>query len=126
EIMGNSSHKDFYEQRMSGILDKADLVIREGNSHEELHTFSDNTFDLIYIDALHTYGEVLQDARVAAQKCKGDGVIIFNDYIMMNHKNGVKYGIVPVANHMITEEGWKVVGFALNQQMFCDIAICRA
>jgi hypothetical protein len=33
------------------------------------------------------------------------------------------YGIVPVVNSLVVNEGYDVVAFALQQQMFCDIAI---
>ncbi|MCM2511256.1 hypothetical protein ACVCIC_04940 [Burkholderia glumae] len=36
-----------------------------------------------------------------------------------------EYGIVPVVNEMVVNQGWKVIGFALQKDMFCDIAIQR-
>jgi hypothetical protein len=47
-------------------------------------------------------------------------------YIMYDHMQQVVYGVVQVVNQMVVEENWRVVGFALNQNMFCDIAIRRA
>jgi hypothetical protein len=35
------------------------------------------------------------------------------------------YGIVPVVNKMVVNQGWKVLGFALQKHMFCDIALVR-
>ena len=33
------------------------------------------------------------------------------------------YGVVPAVNELVVSEGWQVVGFALQQHMFCDIAL---
>lgn len=65
------------------------------------------------------------DAVLAAKKIKHEGVIVFNDYTMFDHISGAAYGVVPAVNELITLGGWRVVGFALQQHMFCHIAIRR-
>jgi len=37
-----------------------------------------------------------------------------------------EYGVVQAVNKIVDEGGWKVTGFALEKNMFCDIAIQRA
>jgi len=54
-----------------------------------------------------------------------DGTLIFNDYVMYDHLQRVEYGVVQAVNQLVIDGDWRVVGFALNHNMFCDIAIRR-
>jgi hypothetical protein len=81
---------------------------------------------MIYIDAHHSYEAVRQDAANAKAKLKGNGILIFNDYTMYDHVNRGPYGVVQAVNELVVLEDWQVIGFALQSQMFCDVAIRRA
>ena len=122
EIFQNRTHTEFYERAMAEF---PQTVIEEGPSTESLARYSDHFFDLLYIDADHTYDGVARDAALATQKLKIDGVLVFNDYIMCDHVTYCEYGIVPVVNSLVVEDGWHVIGYALQHQLFCDIAIKR-
>lgn len=62
----------------SGKEDK--IVIRRGFSNEEIVTFKDNFFDIIYIDGNHEPEYVLEDAVLSFRKLKVGGIMIFDDY----------------------------------------------
>jgi hypothetical protein len=100
-------------------------VIEIGDSAETLPRYEANYFDMIYIDANHFYDAVKVDAELAKVKIKQDGILIFNDYIMYDHIGGWPYGVVQAVNELVTSEDWRVVGFAFEPHMFCDIAIRR-
>jgi ubiquinone/menaquinone biosynthesis C-methylase UbiE len=68
------------------------MIPRPGLSREVLPTLSDNTADLIYIDASHLYEDVREDIRQAARITKPSGTIILNDYILYDHIAGVERG----------------------------------
>jgi hypothetical protein len=121
EIFGGKSHQDFYIDRVSNLGTR--VIVEKGLSHDRLSSYADETFDLLYIDADHTHSGVQRDANIAKRKIKPDGTLIFNDYIMYDHLAGHPYGVVPVVNDLVVSEGWQVVGFALHQQLFCDIAL---
>lgn len=120
KVLHGKTHLDFYR----GEVPTA--VIHEGSSGETLKELPDGCLDLAYIDAQHTYDEVLRDARECVRALAPSGVLVFNDYIMHDPFIHVDYGIVPVVNEMVVNEGWKVIGFALQKDLFCDIAIKRA
>jgi hypothetical protein len=121
DIFQGQTHRDFYQKVLAGS--SCTLTIREGFSHTMLETFPDRYFDMIYIDADHSYEATKQDTVVATRKIRQDGVLIFNDYIMFDQFSGSPYGVVPAVNELVVNEGWRVVGLALQQQMYCDIAV---
>jgi hypothetical protein len=123
ELFEGKTHLDFYRDKYAGSRCK--VVTEEGWSHETLPKYPDDYFDLLYIDAGHTYKEVKRDSDIAKTKLKTHGLMVFNDYIMFDHLTGGPYGVVPAVNELVVQEDWEVVGFALQQQMVCDIAIRR-
>lgn len=99
------------------------VTIDAGLGHERLAWYPDHHFDLIYVDGDHTYEGATRDIGVAKRKLRQDGVLMFHDYIMSDHLSGGAYGVVPAVNELVVGEDWQVVGFALHQHMFCDIAL---
>ena len=120
-LLENMTHLDYYKRRFADR--GAQVVIEVGMSSVNLKKYPDKTFDLIYIDGDHSYEGVKQDANVAKAKLADNGIIVFNDYIMFDHLNGVPYGVVQAVNELIVSEDWRVSGFSLEKNMFCDIAI---
>ncbi len=123
EIFGGATHLAHYRARFAALGDRVQAV--RAQSHEGLAGFADASFDLIYIDAGHTESEVQADTDVAVRKLSPGGTLMFNDYTMFNHLGGHPYGVVPVVNALVAGGGWRVAGFALHPQMFCDIALRR-
>jgi hypothetical protein len=122
EIFKERTHRQCYEERLAK---HPEVIIAEGPSSETLSQYPDQYFDLLYIDADHTYEAVRRDADLAARKINATGIVVFNDYIMWDHVTDSAYGVVPVVNELVVNDGWEVVAFALEHQMFCDIAIRR-
>ena len=113
----------FYSDRIGSAYD-GDLRIEQGLSAEATDRLPDAYYDVIYIDAGHSYEDVIRDARVSLKKVKPGGYIVFNDYLMMDHAYGTPYGVVKAANELITEsDRLKVIGLGLNCQMYCDLAV---
>jgi Methyltransferase domain len=117
------THREFYEKRFSGRGKQ--LRCEEGESSEILSRYPDCTFDMIYIDAAHDYESVQRDAELSKQKVKPEGILIFNDYIKYSHYDDCYYGVIPVVNDLVVNQGFEVAGFALHWDMYCDIAIRR-
>jgi SAM-dependent methyltransferase len=121
DVFGARTHREYYE----GIMQDAPCTVSidAGLSHECLAAYPDGYFDLIYLDCDHSYESVKRDCELARRKLSHDGVLVLNDYIMFDHLAGMPYGVVPAANELIVNGDWKVIGFALQQHMFCDIAL---
>ena len=81
-------------------------IIREFST-KACHFFSDNTFDLIYIDADHSYNGCLEDLRSWYPKVKADGILAGHDFIdpilasKMGHKT--TFGVVPAVKRFLHE-----------------------
>ena len=122
-VFQGMTHLEFYRATMQSA--GAEIVIHEGPCQSTLPLVPDYLFDMIYVDAGHTYDDVIADANLAQRKLKPNGILVFNDYIMYDPFLKVDYGVVPVVNELVVYHGWKVIGFALQKHLFCDIAIVR-
>lgn len=58
--------------------DKKNVVKMRGTSYTELEKFDDKYFDVIYIDADHSYEGVLKDLEIAKKKAK---LVTGHDYV---------------------------------------------
>ena len=122
QLFDGLTHRQFYEREMASYGDVVTVI--EGSSGETLRSHTDHSFDLVYVDGNHHYEFVKADAELGAQMTKDTGFLVFNDYMLIDH-NHANYGIVPVVNDMVVNHGWHVVGFALDQNLYCDIALQR-
>lgn len=121
DIFQGQSHRDFYQKSLAG--GSCTVTICEGLSYAMLETFPDQHFDMIYVNSDHSYEATKQNAIVAMRKVRRDGVVLFNDYVLFDQFSGTHYGVVPAVNELVINEGCRVVGLALNQQMYCNIAV---
>ncbi|HEY0793263.1 MAG TPA: class I SAM-dependent methyltransferase [Chthoniobacterales bacterium] len=129
DLFGDLTHKEYYARRFSGC--SIPVVVEEGDGSTNLQKYPDKHFDMIYIDAGHDYAAVKKDTETCKQKIKDDGILIYNDYLMFDHCQmfesfaGSWYGIVQAVNHLVVYDGFEIIGFALHQSMYCDIAVRR-
>jgi hypothetical protein len=124
ERLNNMTHLEFYKQR---FCDRGAQVKTEaGPSHLQLATYKDKYFDFIYIDGDHSYDGAKKDLEIANLKIRDNGIIILDDYKMFDHHYYMPYGVVQAVNEFITTNNWKVCGFALQREMYCDIVIRRS
>lgn len=121
QVFDGKTQLDYYAERISNGRCQVELI--EGLSFRGLAVLEDESQDLIYIDAGHEYANVKRDCEVAISKMAPGGLLVFNDYIMFDHILNTPYGIVQVVNQLVDSSAWRIVGFALQNQMFCDIAL---
>jgi hypothetical protein len=120
---GGLSHLEYYKRRFASWGDT--VIVEVGVSHTGLARYCQREFDLIYIDAGHDYESVKRDTDLSTRLMKDTGVLVFNDYTMYDHFTNSQYGVVQAVNELIVHQGWRVTGFALERNMFCDIALTR-
>lgn len=123
ELLHGKTHAQFYQDRFAHY---GNLVrIAAGYSRQQLARYRANSFDLVYVDAGHDYDDAKGDAIEAVRTLKPGGMIVFNDYTMVDPLLDAEYGVVQAVNELLATDEWKVVGFALEKYMFCDIAVVR-
>ena len=119
---------DLYtDQIITSLFDGGkNIVIHEGDSSSILKTFADNYFDVIYIDASHSYENFLKDLNVATLKIKSGGFIVCNDYTVWSPGEVEHYGILRAVHELLSNsEAFSVEYIALQGQGYHDICLKR-
>jgi hypothetical protein len=123
QLFEGLTHRQYYERAMAKF---GDVVIPvEGLTAQTLRGYTDRSFDFVYIDAGHSYAEVKADAACAVEMVSEGGFLVFNDYNLVDPGRYVPCGVVPVVNDLVVNQGWIIVGYALEEYLFCDIALRR-
>lgn len=73
------------------MLYSKDILTLKGDSSTILKTLEDESLDMVYIDADHTYQAVLKDLEAAYPKVKSGGWIMGHDYEMNMSKARTAY-----------------------------------
>lgn len=89
-----------------------------------LSKFPDEYFDWIYVDANHSYSQVAADCRLAADKVRRGGYLVFNDFAHIDPMLG-RYGVHRAVSEFIVDRRWKLAFFALDPVALYDVAIQR-
>lgn len=124
ELFDGLTHRQFYEREMKNYSDILSVI--EGRSEITLPNYAQRIFDFVYVDAAHDYDSVKADTEIAVDMVADDGILVFNDYTLLDKDFRTPYGVVPVVNDLIVNRGWRVIGYALNLWMYCDIALRRS
>lgn len=123
-LFAGRSHADAYRVRFRAVLDAGRMRLLEGDSAACLERLDDASVDVIYVDADHRYDYVRRDLAVAVRKVRADGWIIVNDYVMVAELgSSIPYGVVNAAHEFMLAHDWGVQYFALQERMFCDVAL---
>ena len=123
EKLGSLSHESYYKQQFESEIKAGKVAVRKGFSSIVMNDYPDDFFDMIYIDAAHDYENVRNDLEVATRKIKEDGIIVLNDYTMLDPLLLQPYGIVQAVNEVCEKGDWEFIYLALHQYMFCDVAL---
>jgi hypothetical protein len=125
EIFQGRTHKEYIEWIFASEIQGGIFHVLQGDSSTQLSLQEDASYDLIYFDADHTYDGLSKDVAAALPKLKPDGLLVFNDYIMYDFISHHYYGVIHIVNDLCVKHGWKITHFALQNSMWCDVAICR-
>jgi hypothetical protein len=124
QLFEGLTHRQYYERAMAKFGEV--VVPVEGPSAQTLPDYTDRSFDFVYVDADHSYAGVKTDAACAAEMVSETGFLVFDDYTLIDPGNYVPRGVVPVVNDLVVNQGWVVVGYSLEEYLYCNIALRRA
>lgn len=88
----------YHDDLVELFKDNKNINIVRKFSVDAAKDFSDNYFDLIFIDALHTYNGVKSDINSWYRKVKSGGIFCGHDYLPRD-----QYGVVKAVNEMVKE-----------------------
>jgi hypothetical protein len=122
ETFKGKTHRQWYEARFCREIDAGRLRIFEGDGAEQISKSAGPFYDVIYIDADHTEPAVQRDVDASIRRLKPSGLLVFNDYVRFD-RYGNTLGVMPVANDLCRNHGWRVEYVALEKEGHLDIAL---
>lgn len=126
ELFSGTTHREFYHRRFADAVVAEKMMLLQGDSAAMIAELEDESVDIFYVDADHSYEAVKRDLSAISRKIRPDGTIILNDYIMTDIVAGnAPYGVVPATNEFMISQNWEMRYFALHAQMYCDVALCK-
>lgn len=111
-----------YNDFNSKMFGKPIKVIRD-YSFNVAKQFPNECFDIIYIDADHTYEACLRDIEDWYPKVKKRGVLTGDDYRNHKTKTGVKFGVIKAVQTFIKKNGLEDNFFEMPRQAWGIIKI---
>mmetsp|Transcript_25784 Transcript_25784/g.43021 ORF Transcript_25784/g.43021 Transcript_25784/m.43021 type:complete len:301 (-) Transcript_25784:1804-2706(-) len=95
-----------FDNIASGVARACNYNLVRGLSVDATAVFPDHSIDFLFIDGLHTYEGVAEDARAWHNKVKPGGIVMFNDYAPEGQKAefpGVQKAVAEYSsNHSLT------------------------
>jgi SAM-dependent methyltransferase len=111
--------------RSTDLLTRPNVTLHVGDSSRLLSGFPDDHFDWIYVDGDHSYEGVSRDIRVARNKVKPGGLLIFNDFTLWSPAECIDYGVPYAVCELSVAHGFTFVYFALHPHLYNDVALRR-
>jgi SAM-dependent methyltransferase len=84
-----------------------------------------SSFDLVYVDADHSYRAVVEDIRLAAPLVKPGGLLAFNDFARIVRPGLGQFGVHQAVCEFMVAERWPMAFFAMNGEALYDVALRR-
>lgn len=107
---------DIVKNKLKNEIKKGQVILKQGRSEYILKEFSNNCFDWIYLDTLHTYEQVKKELMLSARKVKDEGYIAGHDFIKHNPDASYQYGVIRAVKEFCVEYnyGFEFLTFDAN------------
>jgi len=92
-----------YNNLVARIGDLPNVKIIRDYSTNVAEEFEDNYFDLVYLDADHTFEGVCKDIHVWYPKVKHGGFLLGDDFVNRKTRTGVRFGVVKAVTNFAME-----------------------
>lgn len=117
------SHLEHYKKRFQKQIENGQLEVLAGLSWNMLSGLPDKSLDYVYLDAGHSYEEVVKDIEQVKKKIKDSGIIQFNDYTLFDAFAFVPYGVPRAVHEFMIAENYELLCLCLHRQFFCDVVV---
>lgn len=85
------------------------VTLHRDYSARAADTFGDHSFDLIYVDAMHDYENVLADLLAYKDKVKPDGFLLGHDFSNTHMGRAKKFGVIRAVREFVAREPFELV-----------------
>jgi hypothetical protein len=110
-----------HDSTQAKFSDAKNVLIHRRSSRDIVNEFDDQSLDLIYIDADHSYEAVLDDLFIWESKLTNDGYIILNDHAI-NASGTPKFGIVQAVTTFLRNKT-HFAPIAMNLNNYADLIL---
>ena len=120
------THLEYYHHKFQKQIEKGQVELHPGLSWEMLARMPDKSVDYLYLDAGHSYEEVVKDIEQVRRIMKDDGIIQFNDYTLFDCFAFIPYGVPKAVHEFMLKENYEMLFLCLHRQFFCDVVVRKA
>ena len=113
----------FQSHLLQKQIEKGQVEVYPGLSWEMLAKLPDKSIDYLYLDAGHSYEEVVKDIEQVSKKIKETGIIQFNDYTLFDCFAFIPYGVPKAVHEFMLKENYELLFLCLHRQFFCDVVV---
>ena len=100
--------------RFSSEIERGQIVIIRELATVASQQFTNNYFDWVYIDAMHTYQAVSDDLHKYWPKIKPGGILLGHDYANNEGSRQMKFGVVSAVNDFFDEVSCEFTALTLE------------
>jgi hypothetical protein len=124
EYFGELTHGDWYRATFAAEVTAGRLVVMEGDSAAMLEQLDDESVDVFYVDAEHSYEAVKHELAIIARKIRPDGYIIMDDYILVEYLNSSNLvGVMYATHEFMIERNWAMQYLALQTNAYYHVVL---
>jgi SAM-dependent methyltransferase len=105
------------------LMEEFGCIFHQGMSWDCLARLPDHHFDMLYIDAGHSFDACSKDLKEAGRVVKPGGLIACNDYTLIDPYHLVPYGVVQAVNAFAIERQAPFVYFTMQISGYYDVVL---
>jgi SAM-dependent methyltransferase len=113
-VFGGSTHEAWFRNTFRTEIDAGRLEIVPGRSDRALDAYGDGTFDLVYLDADHTYAAVCRDLAAVHGKVRPGGLLACDDYERADPFGRTRYGVKQAVHEFCLRHRWPIASLTLE------------
>ncbi len=119
---------NIYQEMIYKYKESRNVEVLKGDSVAMLSTFPENTFDMIYIDADHSYEGAKRDIEIAFTRIRNGGWLMGHDYEMNMNKamRSYEFGVKRAVDEFCTKYGFSVYAKGLDGCVSFAVHISKA
>lgn len=106
-----------YNLKDAGLEDR--VLVMVGESKDILPQLGINAFDLIFIDATHTYDAVMLDSTLSYPLLKENGIMVWHDY----DENNLGHTLTGAIDRFTQEHNMKRIDLTMNLVTYARTSI---